>query len=122
VARNVLLLGLKGVVVDDVKDQVHVADIQLFGGTGIDDVRTTFERTSIDSVIMGGGIDLETRLEIVREIFQLSNTTSVPVGAAEAGARGSTVNHGRTVTPGDWPGGCDPRWPARPTGRGCREP
>jgi hypothetical protein len=54
VARNVLLLGLKGVIVDDVKDQVQVADIQLFGGTGIDDVRTTFERTSIDSVIMGG--------------------------------------------------------------------
>jgi hypothetical protein len=42
------------------RSKTAVADIQLFGGTGIDDVRTTFERTSIDSVIMGGGIDLET--------------------------------------------------------------
>jgi hypothetical protein len=88
VAGNVLLLGLKGVIVDDVKDQVQVADIQLFGGTGIDDVRTTFERTSIDSVIMGGGIDLETRLEIVREIFQLSDTTSVHMKDIASGPQG----------------------------------
>jgi hypothetical protein len=88
VARNVLLLGLKGVIVDDVKDQVQAADIQLFGGTGIDDVRTTFQRTSIDSVIMGGGIDLETRLEIVREIFQLSNTTSVHMKDVASGPKG----------------------------------
>jgi hypothetical protein len=88
VARNVLLLGLKDVIVDDVKDLVQAADIQLFGGTGIDDVRTTFQRTSIDSVIMGGGIDLETRLEIVREIFQLSNPTSVHMKDVASGPKG----------------------------------
>jgi hypothetical protein len=51
------------------RSKTAVADIQLFGGTGIDDVRTTFERTSIDLVSMGGGIDLETRFEIFERSF-----------------------------------------------------
>jgi hypothetical protein len=33
-------------------------DVQLFGGTGIEDVRTTFARTTIDLVIMGAGLEL----------------------------------------------------------------
>lgn len=86
--RNVLLLGLKDVIVDDVKDHLQMPDVEMFGGTGIDDVRTTFGRTSIDLVIMGGGIDLETRLEIVREIFHLSETTSVHLKDVASGPQG----------------------------------
>jgi len=88
-----------------VKDQLQMPDVPLFGGTGIDDVRTTFGRTSIDSVIIGGGIDPETRLEIVREIFLLSETTSVHMKDVAAGPQGflpflqSTFNdpHGDAV-------------------------
>jgi hypothetical protein len=36
-----------------------------------------FAQTNIDHVIMGGGIPLETRLEMVRVIFESSETTSV---------------------------------------------
>jgi len=52
-------------------------DLRLFTGTGIDDVRSAFAQARIDHVIMGAGIDLETRLAIVREIFQSSDTTTV---------------------------------------------
>jgi hypothetical protein len=81
--RNVLLLGRNGIVIDDVQK-----DIQVFGGTGIEDVRATFARTKIDHVIMGAGIDLETRLEIVREIFHLSETTAVHMKDVASGPRG----------------------------------
>jgi hypothetical protein len=43
----------------------------------MDDVRSAFARTHIDHVITGGRLDLETRLRIVREVFQSSETAAV---------------------------------------------
>ena len=40
-------------------------------------MRSAFAQADIDHVIMGAGLDLETRLEIVREIFLTSDTTTV---------------------------------------------
>jgi len=40
-------------------------------------VRSAFAQADIDHVIIGAGLDLETRLEIVREIFLTSDTTTV---------------------------------------------
>jgi len=86
--KNVLLLGLRGIVVDDVKDKLHVPDTQLFGGGSIEDVRSTFAQTKIDHVIMGAGIELETRLDIVREIFKLSDTITVHMKDYATGPQG----------------------------------
>lgn len=75
--KSVLLLGRTGVVLKEAHQQLDMPDLHLFEGTGIDDVRATFAETSIDHVIMGAGIDLETRLEIVREVFRSSERTTV---------------------------------------------
>ena len=64
--RTVLLPGRRGFVMDDVARQLDIPGVQLIGGTGIDDVRSAFAQTNIDHVIMGAGIDLETRLQIIR--------------------------------------------------------
>ena len=74
---NVLLLGRTGFVIDDVKYQLRVQGIRLFSGSGIDDVRDAFAQADIDHVIMGAGIDLETRLEIVREVLLSSAKTTI---------------------------------------------
>ena len=74
---RVLLLGLKGTVVDDVRQRLQLPDVEIFGGTGIDDLRATFAQTRIDHVIMGGGLDLEVRLALIHEIFSSSETTTV---------------------------------------------
>jgi hypothetical protein len=76
--RNVLLLGRRGIIVDDVQRQLQMPDIQLYGGTGIEDLRSTFARTNVDHVIMGAGIDLQTRLEIVRETFSVERDNERP--------------------------------------------
>jgi hypothetical protein len=86
--KTVLLLGRTGVVVDDVQRQPDLADIQLLGGAGLDDVRTAFAGANVDHVIMGAGIDLETRLQIVREIFQLSDKTTVHLKDRVSGPEG----------------------------------
>jgi len=75
--KTVLLLGRTGIVVDTVQRQLALPDLRLIGGTGIDDVRKAFAQGKVDHVLMGAGIDLETRLQIVREIFELSETTTV---------------------------------------------
>jgi hypothetical protein len=64
-------------VIDDVIAQLEIPEIELSGGTGIDTVRSAFERGSVDHVIIGGGLDLDTRLEIVRMIFRTSRSTTV---------------------------------------------
>ena len=75
--RNVLVLGRLGIVVDDAQLQLRMPDVRLFVATGLDEVRSAFADADIDHVIMGAGLDLETRLEIVREVFLASETTTV---------------------------------------------
>jgi hypothetical protein len=87
-ARNVLLLGLTRDVIDEVLAQLHMPDVRFLGGTGIDDVRSAFVQSRIDHVIMGAGLDLETRLEIVREVFRASDTTTVHMKDRSSGSYG----------------------------------
>jgi hypothetical protein len=76
-ARSVLLLGRLGVVVEDAQQQLRMPDVRLYLATGLDEVRSAFAQADIDHVIMGAGLDLEARLEIVREIFLASDKTTV---------------------------------------------
>ena len=86
--RSVLLLGRLSVVVEDVQQQLRMPDVQLFGATGLDEVRSAFAQADIDHVIMGAGLGLETRLEIVREIFLASDTTTVHMKDVASGPDG----------------------------------
>lgn len=87
--KHILLLGRKGIVVEDAKSQINDPELEIHGGTGIEDVRAAFANNAkIDHVFMGAGIDIDLRLEIVREIFQLSGTTSVHLKDASSGPQG----------------------------------
>lgn len=87
-STTVLLLGRRRAVIDDAMGQLDGAGLRLIGGTGIDDVRSAFAGSNVDHVIMGAGIDLDTRLQIVREIFQSSDTTTVHMKDRATGADG----------------------------------
>src|SRR5258708_28910127 len=76
-SKKILLLGVLDTILADAEQQVGRADLEVFRGTSVEDVRSTLARTNIDHVIRGGGIPLETRLEMVREIFQSSDTANV---------------------------------------------
>jgi hypothetical protein len=70
--RNVLLLGRLDVVVEEAQQRLQMPDVRLFVATGLEEVRSAFAQADIAHVIMGAGLDLEIRLEIVREIFRTS--------------------------------------------------
>lgn len=86
--KNVLLLGVTGVVIEDAQQKLGMPNLRLVGGTGLDDVRSCLAEGGLDHVVMGAGIDLETRLEIIREVFQSSDTTTVHMKDRISGKQG----------------------------------
>ena len=87
--KKILLLGRKGIVVEDAKSKLDMPEVEILGGTNIDDVRNAFsDDTQIDHVFMGAGIELDRRLEIVAAVFELSGTTTVHLKDATSGPQG----------------------------------
>jgi hypothetical protein len=86
--KHVLILGKKGVTIQDVQQKLNLPDVVLHGGTSIDDLRALFATTKVDHVIMGAGLELEVRLAIVREIFTASETTTVHLKDVASGPEG----------------------------------
>lgn len=88
IMKKVLLLGRKGIIVEDIASKLESVNIQLFGGTCLDDVKNLFLKESIDVVIMGAGIDIGDRLDIIKAIFDLSNATTVHMKDFKSGPEG----------------------------------
>lgn len=87
-ATTVLVLGLKAIVVEDVRAQLNIPDIEIRGGTSFEDMKAVFAETSVDHVLMGAGLDLEVRLRIVRAVFELSDHTTVHMKDKGSGSAG----------------------------------
>src|SRR6516164_1035780 len=76
--KKVLLIGRQLVKVPQA-DQLIIKNIEYFAADSLANAQKIFEQNNntIDIVIMGAGIELEKRLEIVKYIFNTSNSTSV---------------------------------------------
>lgn len=86
--KCVLLLGRTAAVLEDAERQIELGGFELLARTGIDGVRGAFAERHIDHVIMGAGLDLAVRLEIVREVFERSDTTTVHMKDRNSGPEG----------------------------------
>jgi hypothetical protein len=51
--------------------------VTFFSGHSLEDAVGILERAHIDPVILGGGLDLDVRLQIVRSVFENSASTTV---------------------------------------------
>lgn len=71
---TILIVGRTPAVIDDVIDSLEPQDFSFLTGSTLKDVVDAFAINSIDHVILGGGIDLDERLEIVRRIFLSSHS------------------------------------------------
>jgi hypothetical protein len=87
-AKRVLLLGVMAALLKDVQEELQRPDIEFLGGTGVDDVRSAFRQADIDHVIVGGGLDLDARAEMVREIFQSSDRATIHLKDQMSGPEG----------------------------------
>ncbi|RPE12553.1 hypothetical protein EGT74_03085 [Chitinophaga lutea] len=87
--RRVLLVGLLLTNVPSA-DKITIKNIALFAASNQTEVEAVFlqHHNNIDIVIMGAGIELETRLQIIRYIFSASDTTSVHMKDRASGPEG----------------------------------
>jgi hypothetical protein len=86
--KRILLLGAQAPVIDDVQQQLQMPDVEFIGGTGVGDVRSAFAQADIDHVIVGGGLDLKTRIEVVRDVFQSSDRATIQLKDHLSGPEG----------------------------------
>jgi hypothetical protein len=87
--KKILLVG-KSLTSVPAMDQLTIKNAQYFAAPSLIVVQQVFEENNnaIDTVIMGAGIELEKRLEIVRYVFNTSNTTTVHMKDWETGPEG----------------------------------
>jgi len=88
--KNVLLLGRLATNVPNLQTGITNKNINLFSGTNLAEVKAVFSQNNnqIDSVIMGAGIDIEVRLEVVNYIFEISKGTTVHMKDWNSGPTG----------------------------------
>src|SRR4030095_14844988 len=87
--KKILLVGKQLSSVPPL-DQLTIKDVQYFAAPDLKTAQQVFEENNnaIDIVIMGAGIELEKRLEVVRYVFNTSNTTTVHMKDREKGPEG----------------------------------
>ena len=94
--KKVLLIG-RSLTNVPFPDKIAVKNIELFAAPSLPVVKQVFanNKNAIDIVIMGAGIELESRLEIVQYIFNTSNTTTVHMKDWATGPEGFLpfINH-----------------------------
>jgi hypothetical protein len=71
-----------------VKQELQTPGIEFLAVTGVADVRSAFHQADIDHVIIGGGLHLDARAAMVREVFQLSDRATVQMKDQMSGPEG----------------------------------
>lgn len=85
---TVLLLGVKAAVLEDARRQLQLPDTEFLSGTGVADVKPALSQADVDHVIIGGGLDIEARAAIVREVFHASDRATVHMKDQMSGPEG----------------------------------
>lgn len=75
--KRVLLLGVRADVLEPVKRELESPEIEILAGSDVSDTESAFRQADIDHVIIGGGLDVEARAEMVRTIFQSSDRATI---------------------------------------------
>lgn len=83
--KKILLVGKQ---LTGVPPQLTIKDVQFFAAPDLKTAQQVFDNNAIAIVIMGAGIELEKRLEIVRYVFTTSNRTTVHMKDWETGPEG----------------------------------
>jgi hypothetical protein len=86
--KTVLLLSVKGDLLETVKQELQTPGMDFLGGTGVADVEAVLRQAEIDHVIIGGGLDLEARAAMVREVFRSSDRATVHMKDQMSGPEG----------------------------------
>ena len=85
---TVLLIGRTMPIIQADVEGVHRTDIDLLMATTLDEVKHQMSRGAIDGAIIGAGIDLPLRLDIVRVLLEAEGSTTVHLKDHDSGPEG----------------------------------
>ena len=85
---RVLIVGLRPALVENFRRELGQEDVELLTGTDLDGLRAAFSDEDVDHVILGGGLDIATRADAVREVFRLSDKATVHMKDQLSGPEG----------------------------------
>ena len=74
---RVVILGRTQRVLDDVVAALSRPGVRISGSTDPQHLRDALSAGRVDLVVIGGGIDLDARMALVREVFERSADTTV---------------------------------------------
>jgi hypothetical protein len=83
---RVLLLGKRPVLEAD--DNLAIAGVDFETGSALDELHAAFARGTFDHVIVGGGLPLDLRLELVRAVFEHGDGITVHMKDRASGPQG----------------------------------
>jgi hypothetical protein len=88
-ATRLLILGLRPALVVDFRLELgRIEDVELVTGSDLDGLGAAFALEDVDHVLLGGGLDVATRPEGVREVFRLSDRATVHMKDQLSGPEG----------------------------------
>ena len=85
---RVLILGLRPALVENFQRELGQEGVDLLTGSDLDALRAAFVDEDVDHVILGGGLDIATRADAVREVFRLSDKATVHMKDQLSGPEG----------------------------------
>ena len=86
--KTVLLLGVRADVLEIVKQELQAPGIEFLSGSAEVAVDSALRQADIDHVSIGGGLDLEARAAMVRQVFQSSDRATVHMKDQISGPEG----------------------------------
>src|SRR5690242_3354478 len=86
--RKVLLAGLKPGLMDQFRARIDLSDVELFSGTTAGEVRAVLDTEDIDHVILGGGLSLADRLDMIRAVYESSDRATLHMKDHRSGPEG----------------------------------
>lgn len=86
--KKCILLGLKKSVLDDAIEKIPDPAFELIGCLSIDEMKAVLEKTDIDHVFIGAGLDIDIRINATRTVLETSQVTQVHLKNFSAGPQG----------------------------------
>jgi len=83
---RVLLLGKHPVL--EPGDELAIPGVEFELGSSMEELRAALERGTFDHVIVGGGLPLDVRLQLVRAVFEHSDAITVHMKDRASGPQG----------------------------------
>lgn len=113
--QTVLLIGRIHFDQDEARAALDPAlDLELFTGASLDDVELVLSNHPIDTLIIGAGVDPDTRVAIMRRVLAVSDSTTVHLEGEDSDGNGvmpfaNGVLTGLTWHQWSWSGGDSPQ-------------